>query len=69
LPLSGISFPLTVSCRGLTKLLLLPEKISDVVWWQVAPVPSGPDWKLPPSGTVKVIGLLQRPAHGSAGRC
>src|SRR5688572_30853752 len=52
--------------RGATKLELEPERSSDVVSWHVAPVPSGPDWKFPPSGTVNAIGFSHRPEHGVA---
>src|ERR1700733_15490717 len=66
LPLSGSTLPLTVSCRGLTKLLPSPPAILDCVSKQVAPVPRLPDWKLLPSATVNSTGLLQRPEQGVA---
>ena len=66
MPFSGSVRPLTVSCRGLTNPLLAPWNRLEVVSKQVAPAPSGPDWKVLPSATLNRTGLLQSPEQGVA---
>jgi hypothetical protein len=64
--LHGMATPFTVSCRPPAKLEQVPERISDVVSWQVAAVPSAPDWNDCPSGTLNATGFEQRPEQGEA---